>query len=141
MLTVNATDVRKDWGEFIDSIVREKPKVIKRSRDYIVAMSLPMLREILNLEKMKIIVMQEDDGSFSAVIDELDLTAHAETEEQVVAILADAAIEYANDYYNEFSYWYTAPNRKKHLPYVLAILAREPQDVVKELFVCRVGKN
>jgi antitoxin YefM len=141
MLTVNATDVRKDWGEFIDSIVREKPKVIKRSRDYIVAISLEMLREILVLEKMNIKILPEDDGSVSAVIEELDLMANAQSEEQVIQELADDAVEYANDYYNDFSYWYSAPNRKKHLPYVLAILAREPQDVAKELFVCQAGKT
>jgi antitoxin YefM len=141
MLTVNATDVRRDWGEFIDSIVREKPKVIKRSRDYIVAMSLEMLKEILAVEKMNVRMLPEDDGSVSAVIEELDLVANAPDEEQVLQLLALEAIEYAEDYYKEFEYWHSASNRKQHLPYILAILTRDPLVVAKELFVCQVGES
>ncbi len=36
MLFVNATDMRKEWSSFVDSIVRGKTKVIKKARDYIV---------------------------------------------------------------------------------------------------------
>ena len=140
MQTLNATDVRKDWGGFIDSIVRDKPKLIKRSRDYIVAMSLEMLREILLVDKMHVQFMPESDGTVSAVIDELDLTANAPDEEQVLETLAQDAFEYANDYYADFSYWHSAANRREHLPYILAILACEPQNVAKELFVCQAGK-
>lgn len=141
LLTLNATDVRKDWGGFIDSVARDKPKVIKRSRDYIVAMSLDLLREILKIDKMHVHLMQEADGTVSAVIDELDLTANAPDEVQVMETLAQDAIEYANDYYADFSYWHSAANRREHLPYILAILACDPQNVAKELFVCQVGKN
>ena len=32
MLFVNATDMRKEWSSFVDSIVRGKTKVIKKAR-------------------------------------------------------------------------------------------------------------
>lgn len=141
MLTVNATDVRKEWGGFIDSIVRDKPKLIKRSRDHIVAISLDMLREILKFDQLHISLMHEDDGSVSGVIEELDLTGNAPDMERLLQDLAHEAIDYANEYYNDFSYWHSAPNRREHLAYVLAILACEPQNVAKELFVCQAGEN
>ena len=141
MQIVNATDVRRDWGGFIDSIIREKPMMIKRSRDKIVAISLAMLKEILAFDKMHVTIMPEEDGSVSAVIEELDLLANAPDENQVIQILAQDAMDYAEEYYKDFEYWHSAPNRKKHLPYVLAILASDTQSVAKELFVCRVGKN
>lgn len=141
MQMVNATDVRKEWGEFIDSIIREKPKVIKRSRDMIVAISFDMLKEILAVEKLNVTLLPEDDGSISAVIDELDLVANAPDEDQVIQELAKDTIEYANEYYDEFSYWYSAPNHRKHLAHVLAILACNPENVAKELFICQVGKS
>ena len=141
MLTVNATDVRKDWGGFIDSVVREKPKMIKRSRDLIMAISIEMLREILKIDKLHVILLPEEDGSVSAVIDELDLTANAPDQEQVILQLANDAIEYANDYYDDFTYWHSAPGRRQHLAHILAILACEPDQVSKELFVCQVGKS
>lgn len=141
MLTVNATDVRKDWGGFIDSVVRDKPKLIKRSRDHIVAISLDMLREVLKIDKMHIRLMPESDGSVSGVIEELDLTGNSPDEERLLQELAEEAIAYANEYYDDFSYWHSALNRREHFAYVLAILACAPQDVSKELFVCLAGKN
>lgn len=141
MLTISATDVRKDWGGFIDSVVREKPRMIKRSRDYVLAISIDMLRDILKTEKMHVLLFKEDDGSVTAVVDELDLTANAIDEVHVIQQLADDAIEYANEYYDQFSYWHSAPNRRQHLAYVLAILACEPDKVSKELFICQAGKS
>ncbi len=141
MKTINATEVRKDWGGFIDSIVRDKPQVIKRSRDYIVAISLDMLKEMLSLEKLTITLMNEEDQTVTAVIEELDLMANAQTKDEVIRTLALDAIEYAEDFYREFEYWHSAPNRKAHLPYVMAILAREPDEIIKELFRCQVGKT
>jgi len=140
MLAINATEVRKDWGGFIDSVVREKPKMIKRSRDYVLAISIDMLKDILRCEKLHVLLYPEDDGTVTAVIDELDLTANARDEEQVIKNLADDAIEYANEYYDQFSYWHSAPNRRHHLAYVLAILACESDKVSKELFICQAGK-
>ena len=141
METLKSADVRRTWSEFIDSIVREKPKVIKRSRDRIVAISFDMLQEILSCEKLNVKILPEDDGSVSAVIDELDIMANAPSEELVIQKLAEDAIEYANDYYKDFSYWYSAPNRRKHLAHIFALLVCKPQNVAKELFVCQVGKN
>lgn len=33
MLAMNSTDVRKDWSRVVDSVVRDKPTIIKRTRD------------------------------------------------------------------------------------------------------------
>lgn len=141
MQTINATDVRKDWGRFIDSVVRDKPKLIKRSRDLIFAINFDMLKDILLEDKLQITLMTEDDGSVTGVVEQLDITGNAADEDQLIKELADEVIAYAQDYYEEFSYWYSAPNRREHLPYVLAVLACEPDNVVKELFECQVGKK
>mgnify|MGYP000860138910 CR=1 FL=1 len=141
MQTINATDVRKDWGRFIDSVVRDKPKLIKRSRDLIFAINFDMLKEILLEDKLRITLITEDDGSVTGVVEQLDITGNAADEDQLIKELADEVIAYAQDYYEEFSYWYSAPNRREHLPYVLAVLACEPDNVVKELFECQVGEN
>lgn len=141
MQTINATDVRKDWGRFIDSVVRDKPKLIKRSRDLIFAINFDMLKDILLEDKLQITLMTEDDGSVTGVVEKLDITGNAADEDKLIKELADEVIAYAQDYYEEFSYWYSAPNRREHLPYVLAVLACEPDNVVKELFECQVGKK
>ena len=141
MLVVNATDVRKEWGSFIDSIVREKPKVIKRSRDYIFTASVDMLKEILKPYTFTAEIYKEDDGTVTVSLNEIDLVENASCEEEAVEKLANALVEYARDYYNEFQYWFSAPNRKAHLPYVLNVLLWDNIEEVKKLIKCLPGKN
>ena len=33
MLATSATEVRKEWSSVLDSVVRDKPQFIKRTRD------------------------------------------------------------------------------------------------------------
>lgn len=141
MLVVNATDVRKEWGSFIDSIVREKPKVIKRSRDYIFAVSVDMLKEILKPYTFTAEIYKEEDGTVTASLNEIDLVENASCEEEIVEKLAKALIEYARNYYNEFQYWFSAPNRKPHLPYVLHVLLQDSIEGVKGLIRFLPGKS
>lgn len=50
MQSVNATDVRKDFGKYIDEIVRTKPIMVKRSRDYFLGISVEMMLELVEDE-------------------------------------------------------------------------------------------
>jgi hypothetical protein len=61
---LNATDVRKEWGGFIDTVVRLKPQIVKRNRDLFAAMSLDHLQWILTSFTFTMEYEQED-GSFS----------------------------------------------------------------------------
>lgn len=63
MLTVNATDVRKDFGRYIDKIVRSKPIFIKRSRDYFMGISIDMAKELIKDVVFSADKYVEDDGS------------------------------------------------------------------------------
>lgn len=141
MLIVNATDVRKEWGGFIDSIVREKPKIVKRSRDYIFASSIDMVNEILKPYTFTAKTCKEDDGTVTISLNEIDLVENAPTEEEALKRMASAVVEYADDYYNDFQYWFSAPNRKSHLPYVLHVLLQDNVDQVQGLIKCQLGKS
>jgi len=100
-----------------------------------------MLQVTVHDEKLHVLLYPEEDGSVSAVIDELDLTLNARDVEQVIQQLVEDAIEYANEYYDQFSYWHSAPNRRHHLAYVLAILTCESDKVSKELFICQDSRQ
>ena len=99
-----------------------------------------MLQDTDHFEKLHVLLYPEGDGTVTAVIDELDLTANARDKEQVIQQLAEDAIEYANEYYDQFSYWHSAPNRRHHFAYVLAILACESDKLSKELFIFQAVK-
>lgn len=47
MLALSATEVRKDWSSVIDSVVKEKPAFIKRTRDNMWFSNLETMSEIL----------------------------------------------------------------------------------------------
>lgn len=140
MLALNATNVRKEWGFFIDSVVREKPKIIKRSRDYIFASSLDMLKEMLAVYKFNAKLYAEKDGTITTSLDEIDLVVNGKTKEEAIDILAADLMEYAEDFYNNFEYWFSAPNRKAHLPYVLHVLIQDDKEGVKNIIKCQNGK-
>lgn len=119
---LNATDVRKEWGEFVDKVTRLKPAVVKRSRDYFAAMSLEHLNMILSPYRFTLGYEQESDGSFSGSIKELDMVANAQGLEELKEQLAKDVIDYAHEYMEEFQLYYNAPNRRSHFPYVIRAL-------------------
>lgn len=136
----NATDVRKDWGRFIDSVVRNRPKFIKRSRDYIFATSTDMLKEMLKEYKLTATIYEEENGTITAALEEIDIVSNGATKEDALNTLASNLQEYAEEYYNEFEYWYSAPNRKAHLPYVLKILLQGEVKDIMSMIKCQAGK-
>ena len=81
----------------------------------------------------------ESDGSFTGVVDGLDLIENAETQKDCVALLISAMRDYARDFYREFELWASAPNRRAHIPYVLKILSSSDAQLTEDI-VCRVGR-
>ena len=130
---LNATDVRKDWGHFIDTVVRVGPQFVKRNRDTFVAVSSEHLRILLASYRFKLEVIQEQDGSFSGSLDVLDLVAHAATIENLKKELAHQMLEYANEYEDEFVLYFNAPNRRTHAPYVMNILLQDTVGNIADL--------
>ena len=47
MLMEKATDVRKEWSSICDSVIHDKPKFIKRTRDKMWFSNLDTMAEIL----------------------------------------------------------------------------------------------
>lgn len=123
---LNATDVRANFGGFIDSIVREKPQAIKRNRDVIMAFSKQQIRELLSVYELTFEYEQDEDGRYAGSIEQIDdIVADGETLEELRSELARQLVEYAVDYENNYSYYYHTPNRHKHAPYVLRVLLED----------------
>ncbi len=79
---------------------------------------------------------------------ELDLVTAMDTEDEALTDLAEMAVEYAEDYLDDFAFYAGSPDRGRHLPYVLAV-ARRTTDAyddegvrqVRELFDIRHEAN
>ena len=141
MLTMAATDVRKNWSSVLDTVVREKPTFIKRTRDCVVLSNEDLMTDILSVYSFSAIEYIEDDGSITLSLNEIDLVENAENKELAVEALANSIREYAIDYYENFSYWSNASNRKGHIPYILKALLLDDIDKIGACISCQLGKN
>ena len=65
MLMEQATTVRKEWSAVCDSVIHEKPKFIKRTRDKMWFSSLDTMSEILAAYKFTADKYIEPDGSIT----------------------------------------------------------------------------
>ncbi len=139
--TINASDVRKDWGRFIDDTVRVKPQFVKRSRDEIVTLSMDVFKDLLSAYPLTAQIFEEDNGSITVALDQIDLIANGENSMCALEQLADDLIEYSEDFYKDFSYWSLASNRKKHIPYILNVMSQDSAEDVRGLILCQHGKN
>lgn len=131
---LNATDVRANFGGFIDTIVREKPQAIKRNRDVILAFSKQHMKELLSIYELTFEYEQDDDGRYAGSIEQIeDIVADGDSLDELRIELARQLIEYAIDYENNYSRYYNTLNRHNHAPYVLRVLLEDDIESVVQL--------
>lgn len=130
---LNATEVRRDWGRFIDSVVHGKPGIIKRNRDYILSLSIPQAKVLLQNIDFKAYFIQEEDGTITAGLEDIDLLVNQEDQQAARVALANELVDYTDDYFNNFQLYFQSPNRRSHFPYVLAVLLQNSASGVAEL--------
>lgn len=132
---LKASDVRREWSKFIDEVKWIKPALVKRNRDIVAVLSIDMLEFILNKYKLTVEVKKERDGSYTGVLNKMDLMVNAGDMESLEHDLARELLEYSEEYMNEFALYYNSPNRKSHFPYVYRVmLAFDNIEKVKDLF-------
>lgn len=141
MLTANATEVRNNWSQVFDGVVRDKPAFVKRTRDCIVMANEDLFQDMLSVYTFSAKKYIEDDGSVTLSLNELDLAENAPTEKEALESLAQSILDYSTDFYNDFSYWAAAPNRKAHVPYVLRALMLDDIHKIGECISCQAGTN
>lgn len=141
MLMEQATTVRKEWSSVCDSVMHDKPKFIKRTRDKMWFSNLETMAEILKAYKFTAEKYQEDDGSVTLSLNEIDLIENGKDEQEARELLGKAILEYSVEYYNEYALYSHTPNRKAHIPYIFkALIMDEPQEIGASI-ECRDGKN
>ena len=133
--TLSATDVRKNWSQFNDDVVREGPRFVRRNRDEWVALSSEHLEAAFDHLEINSTLFIENDKSYTMSVNDLDITENAESLEEVLDLVADALVDYAQEYMDSFQMYFNSPNRRKHLPYVLKLIAQPDYGAVRSLIV------
>ena len=141
MLTLSATDVRKEWSSVVDGVVRERPVLVKRTRDRIWLSDVGTMEEILAAYQFTAERFVEDDQTITLSLNEIDLIENAATEMEARMLLAQGIFEYATEYYEHYAVYSKAPNRRAHIPYVFKALLTEDLQLLGESILCRDGKN
>lgn len=130
---LNATEVRANFGGFIDDVVRQKPQFIKRNRDVISSISVQHLMKILEIYDFTI-EFEEKNGVFTGSIEQIeDILGEAGSLQELRYNLAEQLLDYAHEYYDSYSEYNAAPNRKSHAPYILRVLLYNDVSEVAEL--------
>lgn len=141
MLMEQATVVRKEWSAFCDSVIHEKPKFIKRTRDKMWLSSLDTVNEILRVYQFTATKYVEEDGSVTLSLNEIDLIENGSTEQEARLKLGQSILEYSMDYYNEYEKYSHSPNRKEHIPYIFKALITDNPEKIGEMIQCPNGKK
>jgi len=139
MLVINATQVRSEWSAIVDSVIREKPVIIKRTRDRMILSDINFLDDLLAAYSFNVLLLIEENGTITASLDEIDLVENGATEHEARQKLAESILEYSEDYYNDFKYW-ARGNRKSHIPYVFKALILNDAEKIGGQFKCRHGE-
>jgi hypothetical protein len=139
MNAINATKVRNEWSAISELVIREKPAFIKKTRDYMFLSDIKTIEFILSAYSFTADIYDEDDHTVTISLVEIDLIENGVDEQDAIRKMGRAILDYAEDYYNEFSYW-ARGSRKAHLPYILKALILNDQEKIGEVIQCRRGK-
>jgi hypothetical protein len=139
MYAINATQVRNEWSSVSDSVIREKPIFIKKTRDYMMLSEISVVENLLSAYTFTANKYIEDDGSVTLGLVEIDLAENGTDEQDAIRKMADAILDYSQDYYNEFDYWFRG-NRQPHLPYVIKALILNDTEKIGGLIKCHPGE-
>ena len=141
MLMEQATTVRKEWSSVCDSVVHNKPKFIKRTRDKMWFSNLETMEEILKAYQFTAQRFVEEDGSITLSLNEIDLIENGGNEQIARLNLGKSILEYSQDYYEKYELYSHSPNRKQHIPYIFKALIMDNPEKIGEEIKCQDGKN
>ena len=139
MYMMNSTQVRSEWSTVVDSVVREKPILFKRTRDRMFLTNIDLLSELLNVYAFHAQIYPENDGSITMALDEIDLIENGIDEHDAKLKLASSILDYSEDYYNDFAFW-SRGSRKSHVPYVFRALILGDINKIGGIIICRPGE-
>lgn len=141
MLMEQATTVRKEWSAVCDSVIHEKPKFIKRTRDKMWFSNLETILEFLSAYQFTALRYIESDGTVTLSLNEIDLVENGKDDAEARLKLGNAILEYAAEYYSEYEIYSHSPNRKKHIPYIFKALIIDDSEKIGDMLQCQDGKN
>ena len=85
MVSVNATDVRKNWSTYLDN-ARNKPVFIKRTHDFSALMDIKSLKLALSYVPITYSKATDEDGSIVISANDMDVVSTGKDEQEAYSI-------------------------------------------------------
>ena len=101
MVSVNATDVRKNWSTYLDN-VRNKPVFIKRTHDFSALMDIKFLKLALSYVPITYSMVTDKDGSIVISSNDMDIISTGKNAKEALSNFTNDLIEYAQEFYDKF---------------------------------------
>lgn len=140
MNKVNVTDARKDMSAFFDSVIHEKPLVLKRRKYEAVLVERSLLQTMLEYAVINVSCVQGKNKWIYQAVD-LDVFGEGETKIEAENHLVEQLIQYANDVYDNFMFYFYGQNIKSKMPFIFHILNCENAEEVKSILNYNKLKN
>ena len=130
-----ASNVRQHFSEFIDSVLRDRPRFMTRNRDTLATLNMEHLLVLVEPLQFHASVQPDENGELVATLSEIDdIVVSGVSSDELLTFLAEDLIEYAEDYLSDsFPVYFRAPNRRHHFPYVLKVAMQDSVEDVKRL--------
>lgn len=77
----------------------------------------------------------DKDGLIVISSDDTDIISVGRTEQEALTNFVDDLIEYTWEFSDDFEFWSSAPNRAKHIPMILRVLAAKNKQEVKNMLI------
>ena len=132
----NYYDVSKYRNNTVIYVAEVKPAYAQKIK----MLGAKMLQSFLATLTFTVQIIPEDDGSLTASVEKLDLFENAASKDSCMKLLLKDMKEYAQDFCNELELWSSAPNRRKHIPYIAKILCMSDEKLLKAMR-CQPGRN
>ena len=134
MNKINVTDARKDMSSFFDSVIHDKPVVLKRRKYEAVLIERSLLQMMLEYATIEVSCIQsKEKWIYRATL--LDVISEGESKVEAEDNLCIALLKYAEEVYDNFMFYYYGQNIKSKLPYIFHVLNCENIDEIKKILV------
>ena len=135
MNKINITEARKEMSNFFDSVIHEKPIVLKRRKNEAILIEKNLLK--LFLLNNKIEVKSEHDKEKNVVLwaHKLNVWGKGTTKIEAVDDLCANLSNYANEIYNNFMFYFYGQNISENLGFIFNILLCENNEELKKILV------
>ncbi|TDA69858.1 MAG: exoribonuclease R [Clostridia bacterium] len=141
---VQFSQARRDFSALYDTVYHGlKPALVRRRSEEVLLVREDLVKELLKDFVLKPEVLEEEDGSVTLALDEMDLAVNGPTLEEALEELAQEIKLYCQDYLDRPQLFLNAPNRRPHFPYVLRVALCDSDEEIKALLElpCRQGSG